>query len=153
MMFGFRSFQMRNTDIRWNFSFRHFLTSFGTDINFKIFLNLNKYNFIAAYHNYMNHEHIFPAIEIEMLDYPVRIGNLQIFLSPRIMIGVQPKGQDFFTSEAEFFGLIATRADFQINRHLLPYLEIKAKTDGWVAGNEYLEQNVKFVFGMSTRFY
>jgi hypothetical protein len=153
MMFGFRSLPLGNTDIRWNFSFRHFLTSFGTDITFKVFLNINKYNFVSTYHNYMNYDHIFPTIEIQMVDYPVKIDNFQMLLSPRIMIGIQPKGQEFFTSEAEFFGLIATRADFQINKHLFPYFEITAKTNGWVAGNEYLEKNAKFVLGMSTRFY
>ena len=153
MMFGFRSLTLGNTGIRWNFSFRHFLTSFGTDISLMVLLNINKYNLVAIYHNSMNYDHIFPAIEIQMVDYPVKIGNIHIFLSPRIMIGIQPKGQEFFTSEAEFFGLIATRTDFQINKHLFPYLEITAKTNGWVAGNEYLEKNVKFILGMSARFY
>ena len=153
IMFGFRSLPLGNTDIRWNFSFRHFLTSFGTDISFKVLLNINKYNFVATYHNYMNYENIFPAVEIEMLDYPIQIGNFNMFLSPRIMIGVQPKEQNFFTTESEFFGLIGTRADFQINKHLFPYFEITAKTNGWVAGSEYLERNVKFVLGMSARFY
>jgi hypothetical protein len=66
---------------------------------------------------------------------------------------MQPKDHDFYTSEAEFFGLIGTRADFQINRHLFPYLEIVVKTDGWVAGNEYLERNIRLILGMSVRFY
>ena len=153
MMFGFRSLPLGNTDIRWNFSFRHFLTSFGTDISFKVLININKYNFVATYHNYMNYENIFPAVEIEMLDYPVKIGNFNMFLSPRIMIGAQPNGQKFLTSEAEFFGLIAVRADFQINKHLFPYFEVTAKTNGWVAGNEYLKKNVNFILGMSARFY
>ena len=153
MVFGFRSLPLGNTDIRWNFSFSHFLASFGTDLSFKVFLNINKFNFIAAYHNYQNYEHTFPAIEIEMIDYQVQIGNFSMYLSPKIMIGVQPKRQNFFTSEAEFFGLIGTRADFHINKHLFPYLEITAKTNGWVAGNEFLEKNIKLILGVSARFY
>jgi hypothetical protein len=118
-----------------------------------VFLNIDKFNFVAAYHNYRNYGHTFPAIEVEMIDYPIQIGNFNMFLSPKIMIGMQPKEQNFFTSKVEFFGLIGTRADFQINRYLFPYLEITAKTGGWVAGNEFLESNTKLIIGVSARFY
>jgi hypothetical protein len=50
MMFGFRSLPLGHTDIRWNFAFRHLLTSFGTDLSFKVFLNINTLNFIVVYH-------------------------------------------------------------------------------------------------------
>ena len=87
-----------------------------------------------------------------MIDYPLQIGNLNLFLSPRLMVGMQPKGQSFFTSEAEFFGLIGSRIDFQIHNNWLPYLEFAAKTNGWVAGNEFLEKNISFRLGISARF-
>jgi hypothetical protein len=153
MMFGFRSLPLGNTGIKWNYSFRHFLTPFGTDLSFKMLLNRNEYNFVATYHNYRNYGHTFPAIEGEMIDRPIQIGNFNMLLSPKIMIGTQPKEQNFFTSKAKFFGSIGTRADFQINRHLFPYLEITAKTDGWIAGNEFLENNAKLTVGLSARFY
>ena len=152
MMFGFKSLPWGKTDIRWNFTFRHYLTSFGTDLSLKLLLNINKLNFIAAYHNYQNHEHIFPAIEIEMIDYLVRIGNLGLYISPRIMLGMQPKEQIFYTPEAEFFGLISSRVDFEIHKNWLPYLEITGKTDGWAAGNEFLEKNIAVKLGISARF-
>jgi hypothetical protein len=152
MMFGFRSLPWGKTDIRWNFAFRHFLTSFGTDLSLKAFLNINTLNFTATYHNYQNYEHIFPAMEIKMVDYPVWIGKFGMYISPEITIGMQPKEQNFFTSEAEFFGLISSRVDFQIHRHWLPYFEVMAKTNGWVAGNEFLEKAINIKLGISARF-
>jgi len=152
MMLGFRSLPLGHTDIRWNFTFKHFLTSFGTDLPLNVFLNIDKYNFAVVYHSYQNYKNYFPAIEIEMIDFPISIKNFYIYFSPRIILGIQPKDQSFFTSEIEFFGLIGSRFDFQITRNWLPYLEVIAKTDGWVAGNEFLKKNISFKLGISTRF-
>jgi hypothetical protein len=152
MMIGFRSLPFGNTDITWNFAFRHFLTSFGTDLTLEMLINMEKVKFMVAYHNYQNYEHIFPAIEIEMIDYPIKIKNISMYISPKIMVGIQPKRQAFFTSEAEFFGLIGSRIDFQITKHWLPYIEVMAKTNGWIAGNEFLEKNISARLGISARF-
>jgi hypothetical protein len=152
MMFGFKSLPFGNTDIKWNFAFRHFLASFGTDLTLEIFVNIEKYNFAAAYHNYLNYEHVFPAIEVEMIDYPIKMKNINMYVSPKIMIGAQPKRQEFFTSEAEFFGLIGSRIDFQITKNWLPYIEVTAKTNGWIAGDAFLQKNVSAKLGVSARF-
>jgi hypothetical protein len=152
MMFGFKTLPFGDTDIKWNFAFRHMLASFGTDLSLEAFIKIDKFNFVAAYHNYQNYEHVFPALEIEMIDYPVKLGTIDAYISPRILVGAQPKKQSFFTSEAEFFGLIGSRMDFQITRHWLPYIEVVAKTNGWVAGNEFLESNISARLGVSARF-
>jgi hypothetical protein len=152
MMLGFRSLPFGNTGVKWNFAFRHFLTSFGTDLTLEMFINSEKFNFVTAYHNYQNYEHVFPAIEIEMIDYPVKVGNIDMYVSPRIMVGMQPKKQNFFTSKAEFFGLIGSRIDFKITQHWFPYIEVMAKTNGWIAGNEFLGSNISARLGISARF-
>jgi hypothetical protein len=152
MMFGLRSLPFGDTDIKWNFAFRHILTSFGTDLTLETYIKIEEYNFVAAYHNYQNYKHVFPAIEIEMIDYPVKAGNLRMYISPRIMLGMQPKNQDFFTSQVEFFALIGSRVDFQISQHWLPYIEVMAKTNGWIIGNEFLGNNISARVGVSARF-
>jgi hypothetical protein len=100
----------------------------------------------------MNYEHYFPAIEAELVDFPLHIGKLGMYLSPRILIGMQPKNQEFMTATPEFFGFAGIRADFAVSKHFLPYLELNVKTDGWVAGNEFLEGNVSVKLGISARF-
>ena len=152
MMFGFRSLPWPKSDIRWNFAFRHYLTSFGTDLQFNLLLNIDKYNIAFIYHSNQNYDHYFPVIEIEMIDFPIIIKNFCIYFSPRIASGMQPKDQGFFTSEKEFYGLIGSRFDFQIAKKWLPYFEVIAKTDGWVAGNEFIDKNISFRLGISARF-
>jgi len=152
MMFMFRSLPVPNSGIRWNFAFRHFLTSFGTDLSFNLFLNIDKFNFAVIYHSYQNYEHYFPALEVEMIDFPVLFKDFCLYFTPRIILGIQPKEQVFFTSEAEFFGLIGGRFDFQVTKNWFPYFEFAAKTDGWVAGNEFLGKNISFRLGVSARF-
>jgi hypothetical protein len=107
---------------------------------------------LFTWHNYMNYANYFPAIEAELVDFPLSIGGFNIYLSPRVMIGIQPKDQVFKTGEAEFLGLIGLRADFAVGKHVLPYFDFCAKTDGWVAGDEYLNGNVSITIGVSARF-
>jgi hypothetical protein len=151
MMFGVRSIPFR-AGFSGNFALRHFYTSFGTDSSLDVYLKRAPYNFKFVFHNYINYEHYFPALEAEMVDFPVRLGGLNMLLSPRLLIGVQPKDQDFFAADPEFFGLAGLRVDFALSQHFLPYLEFTAKTDGWAAGNEFLEHNISFKAGISARF-
>jgi len=152
MLFSVERIALGDNGFYGNFAFRHFLTSFGTDVLLKVFLKKDIYNMVFAFHNYMNYEHWFPAIEAELVDFPLSLGSLNLYLSPRTLIGVQPKNQRFKTETSEFIGLVGCRVDFNISRHLLPYFDIIAKTDGWVAGNEFLEENVSVKLGLSARF-
>jgi hypothetical protein len=56
------------------------------------------------------------------------------------------------TGDPEFLGLLGCRVDFSVSKHFLPYFDLTLKTDGWVAGNEYLERNMSFKVGLSMRF-
>jgi hypothetical protein len=153
MILGVRSIPLgKDTGLYGNFSLRHFYTSFGTDSSADIYLKSAPYNFKFVLHNYINYEHYFPAVEAALVDFPLRLGSLNMLLSPRILIGAQPKDQGFFTGDPEFFGLIGLRMDFALSRHFLPYVEFTAKTDGWVAGNEFLEAAVGVKLGISARF-
>jgi hypothetical protein len=87
-----------------------------------------------------------------MIDYPIHIKNSVMYVSPRIIAGIQPKDQNFFTAEAKFLGAIGSRVDFQMRKHWFPYFEVMAKTDGWIAGNEYVEKNISARLGLSMRF-
>jgi hypothetical protein len=150
MMFGIRSLPMG--EFEGNFALRHYLTSFGMDISAHVFLKKAPFNMIFVLHNYANYHNWFPAIETELVDYPVNIGKLNMFLSPRVLIGMQPKGQEFMTSSPAFLGLFGMRADFMTHKNIFPYIDFTAKTKGWVAGNEFLDGNVSVKVGLSLRF-
>ncbi|MDR1353231.1 MAG: hypothetical protein LBK05_08110 [Treponema sp.] len=152
MMFGIRSIPL-GAGFSGNFALRQFYTSFGTDISVNVYLKKAPFNLAFSYHSYINYEHYFPAIEAELVDFPVQFTpKFGLFISPRILLGMQPRNQEFMTGAPEFFALAGCRADFAVSRHFLPYLELSAKTDGWVAGNEFLERNISVKAGISVRF-
>ena len=152
MLFFQRSIPLGDGDLAGNFAMRHLLTSFGSVISAQVFLKYEPFNIVFAHHSYLNYRHYFPAIEIELVDYPLYVGKFGMFLSPRIIIGMQPEDQQFKTGSGEFLGLFGLRADFIISKYFLPYVDFTAKTDGWVAGNEYLDSNVSVKIGVSARF-
>jgi hypothetical protein len=154
MMFGIRSIPLgKDTGLYGNFAFRHLYTSFGTDLSVNVYLKKEPFNMAFAYHSYMNYEHYFPAIEAELVDFPVHITpKFSLLLSPRVLLGMQPKDQEFTTGDPEFFALAGCRVDFAVGKHFFPYFDVSAKTDGWVAGNEFLERNISVKAGISARF-
>ncbi|MDR2917780.1 MAG: hypothetical protein LBV72_00235 [Tannerella sp.] len=152
MMFGFRSINIGENGLRGNVAFRHYLTSFGTDLSLNVFLSKAKYNMVFTYHHFKNYKHLYPAIEAEFIDYSLKVnGRNKLLLSPRLILGVQPEGQSFTTSKSEILGLAACRLDFGINKMYYPYLELSSKTKGWVAGNEYINSNTSIKLGLSLR--
>jgi hypothetical protein len=154
MMFGIRSIPLgRDTGLYGNFALRQFYTSFGTDLSVNVYLKKAPFNMAFAYHSYLNYEHYFPAIEAELVDFPVRFTpKFGLLLSPRILLGIQPRYQEFMTADSEFFALLGCRADFALGKYVFPYLDLSVKTDGWVAGDEFLERNVSVKVGVSMRF-
>jgi hypothetical protein len=152
MMLGIRTIPFGDTGFEGNFALHHYLTSFGMDISAHVFLKKAPFNMVFILHNYANYEHYFPAIEAELVDYPLTIGKLHMFFSPRILIGMQPQEQKFKTASSEFLGLFGLRVDFMTHKNIFPYIDFAAKTDGWVAGNEFLDSNVSIRLGVSLRF-
>jgi hypothetical protein len=117
--------------------------------------NTGSLNFAFSFHNYMNYHNWFFSLEGEMLDFPVSLtNNFSLLLSPRVMVGMQPAGQEFQTNKPAFFGLVGCRVDFdaKVLGVFQPWLEVAAKTDGWVAGNEYLDKNISFQAGFALNF-
>jgi hypothetical protein len=152
MMFGIRTIPLGDSGHEINFAMRHHLTSFGADIAAQVFLKMRPFNMAFTLHNYMNYKNYFPAVEAELVDYPLTAGRFDFFLSPRVLIGMQPKGQTFKTAGPEFLGLFGLRVDFRAHRNMYPYIDFTAKTNGWVAGNEYLEASASVRLGVSLRF-
>ena len=152
MFFGKRSIPLGDDGLAVNFAVSHLLTSFGTAVSAHAYLKYEPFNVAFAYHSYLNYKNYFPAIEAELVDYPIYWGKSGVFLSPRVIIGTQPEGQRFKTGTPEFLGLLGLRADFMASKHLLPYIDLTAKTDGWIAGNEYLDGNLSVKMGISARF-
>ena len=153
MMLGIRSIKL-GKDSGWtgNFAFRHLYTSFGTDTALNVYLKKGFLNMAFSLHNYLNRDQYFPAIEAELIDFPLRAGRLGVYLSPRMLLGLQPRDHRFSSADPAFMGMLGLRADFMAGKHLLPYVDIMAKTGGWIAGNELLRPGASIKLGVSIRF-
>ncbi len=150
MMFGLNSIKINN-DLKFNFAIRNYLTSFGNEISLNVFLKIKEINGIFRYHHAKNYHSDFPAIEAELFEQPFTFMENDFLLSPRIIIGVQPKNQSFFTEKLEFLGYAGCRIDW-IQKQINPWVEMSVKTDGWIAGNEFLSSNISLRMGLSARF-
>jgi len=152
MAFGFNNIPLGDSGLKGNFAMSHLLTSFGTDISAKVFLKYEQVNIFFAYHSYLNYEHYFFSIEAELVDCPLNLGKFGVYFSPRFIIGMQPKEQNFKTEEAEFLGLFGLRVDLLVGKHFSPYIDFTVKTKGWVAGIESLDSNANMKVGLALRF-
>ncbi len=124
-------------EIRWNATIRHHLTSFGNSIDANVFLASTPIgDAFFAVHGYTNANRPFFGIEGQLVDRP--LGNLLLW-SPRVMIWQQPRAQAFRTSSGTFGGLVGSRLSAPVAPWFRPYVEIEAKSAGWVAANPYLD--------------
>ncbi len=152
MLIGFRTIKLSKNGLYGNFAVRNFLTSFGNDISCNIYLRNNECKFFAAYHHAQNYQHAFPALEAQLIDYNWNLGNSNLYISPRILVGLQPQEQGFKTGNASFLGLAECKLELITKCFVHPYIEVSAKTKGWIAGNEFLTSNLSGRFGIVSRF-
>lgn len=105
----------------------------------------NKYSF--GIHQYQNYSQKFYAAEFNWVD--IKLKQLENFsFATRMLIGTQPKNQEFFTEKSQLFGLLSLQTNYAINKKFGAYIQLQAKTDGWVAGDEYLRSMVRLRLGL-----
>lgn len=138
-----------NEKSSFSFAGRHILNSFGYDLGADVFLDIKGSQWFVGLHGYQNYKRFFPGIEIEKPDLQIKAGKKTIPLQARAMLWLQPKDQLFKTTKAEAGGLLQLRSRHQLTNQFSLYAELEAKTDGWVAGNPYLNKNLTFRTGFS----
>ncbi len=115
--------------------------------------NTNAYTRRLTFNSGLNYEHYFPAVEMELVDYIQPAGQQLLFITPRMLFGLQPFDQGFTTNKSTFVGLLECKIECKTRINLNPYVELSAKSKGWVAGNEYLNSNLSLRLGASLRIY
>lgn len=156
-LFGFKSFSATNPfndrPFQWNATLRHHLTSFGYSIDANLFFKQNSVNTMVILHNYFNKAHHFPGLELALYRLPVNIFGKHLPLSVRTSVWLQPKDQQFYTSKSELGGIAMVKLHFPVYRHMETYVEIEAKSDGWAAGNVYLEDDISLRLGLAAHIF
>lgn len=133
----------------WNFTARHHLTSFGFSIDGNLYLKQDEVNVLFILHSYTNYSRHYLGLEAELMRYPVDWFDKSRFVTTRAMLWQQPAEQTFMTTEADTGGLVSFRLDTPYSRTLRPYIELEAKSEGWVAGNVYLQDNISLRIGLT----
>ena len=133
----------------WNFALQHHLTSFGFDVAVDLFYKQGELNLFAAVHSYFNKQNYFPGLELEVVDYPLRLGEYTVSLSGSAHLWLQPQSQSFATGNGQFGAFASFKARFPVIWGIGTFFEIDAKTAGWKAGNVYLDPAVQARAGLS----
>lgn len=140
---------LNSRPLRFNIRAGHVLTSFGHTVDANVFLKQDRINLFLVLHSYENGERRFPGVDARLLNYPVVLGKQQLEISPRLALWMQPEDQRFRTSAASAGGLAALRVHRSVAGRFGSWVEVEAKTAGWVAGNVHLDPNVSLRLGGS----
>jgi len=139
MMIGISRIRLASTesgDWYGNFAVRHYLTHYGDDISVDLLLETPKAKIIAAPHVYSNHVARFPGLELGIVDHSMK--NDRIRMNATAKMWMQPEG--FTTEKGKLGGMFSADAAYALGR-IEPYVEISAKTAGWLVGDVNLDSN------------
>ena len=153
MLLGFQKIAIYKDDheriFYINFAARHYLTSFGNDICLQFFYQKKNQNWLCTLHNYNNYSHHFIGLEAENYLKEIKIGKRNSYLSTRAMLWTQPHNQEFMSSKSAFGGLVEAKYNYPIYKNFFGNIAFTAKTNGWVAGNEFLNANISSRMGVA----
>ncbi len=127
---------------------RHHLTAFGYELAANLFLRAGEHRLFAALHAYVNQQQVLPGLELELLRHRLGEG---LELSGRTMLWLQPRDQLFAEARLMPGALLAARLDARISGPLYGFGQLEGKTEGWVAGNVFLDANLSARLGFSVR--
>jgi hypothetical protein len=151
MLVGFRKIRLSSNGLYGNFAMHHLLTSFGNDISCIVYLMNPQAKMLFAFHSYHNYNRSYPGVEVQITDYETTLGAQHFFITPRILLGAQPDNQKFKTNKSDFLGLVECRVEHLSKSVIHPYIELSAKSAGWVAGNEFLNSSFSCRVGIMSR--
>ena len=137
--------------MKLNATASHYLTSFGHTIDLNLFAKKGDMNLFVVGRRYSNGARSFPGIDAQMLNAPVTIAGRGFEISPRLAMWMQPEDQAFRTTSAQAGALGSIKIRPASSSLVTTFVELEAKTAGWVAGNVNLGSNVSVRMGGSLR--
>jgi hypothetical protein len=137
------------TTLKGNFALRYYPTAFGNQLGLNLLLKKGKYNLFLNPAINQNYTHNFPSLEAQLIDYPLFN---RMNTTVRAMVWSQPENQAFQTANGAIGGLIAAKIHYKIGKSIYPYVNIGYKTQGWVAGDVFLDKNLDFKTGLMVKF-
>ena len=140
-----------NDQTAFNVAVRHYLNSFGYDLTADFFIDHREKQYLVSLHGYRNKYRLLPGVEVERSPYVVRInGQKPLLLQPAMLLWLQPNG--FYDRKARPGGLFRVQGSYALDNIWRIVAVAEGKTNGWVAGNPYLDAKAGFRFGVSASF-
>ncbi len=140
-----------NEHTAFNVAVRHYLNSFGYDLTTDFFIDHRERQYLISLHGYRNKQLLLPGIEVERSPYVFRTqGQERWLLQPAVMLWLQPR--DFYDREARPGGLLRVQGSYALDKTWRIVAVAEGKTEGWVAGNPYLDAKANFRLGISASF-
>lgn len=151
MLVGIRVFSATNPwtggEVRWNAQLQHTLTSFGGNSALSLFFSEGERAVDATVHLYQNRHAVFPGLELRLPG--LSLGSESLGYSPRLMAWSQPRALAFEARTGEWGGLAGVRTEWRIAAGFVPYMDVEAKSQGWVAGTVDQGRSVLVRIGVS----
>jgi hypothetical protein len=133
---------------RWNLAFSHQLTSFGQALGGHLFASIAGWNVGATYHHYLNGERGFPGLELMLIRMPLPTQAVSAHLSAGAQLWLQPVEGRFRDTSAQLGGGGRVELAVDVLPRLAVFIELDAKSAGWVTGNVYLDPAVQGRLGL-----
>lgn len=143
--------------LEFNLAVRHLPAAFGSDVRLDLYLRRgDAFGALLSLHGYFNRDAAFPGVEVALPALPGRaaghLAGAPLRLGLRAAAWRQPERLRFDSTTGAFGGLAAARLAWEVTRGFVPYLDVEAKTAGWVAGNVFLDRNASLRVGAVARF-
>lgn len=140
-----------NEQTAFNVAVRHYLNSFGYDLSTDFFIDHRGQQYLVSLHGYRNRHHWLPGIELERSPYAIRVaGNQRLTVQPAAMLWLQP--HDFYDRKGRPGALLRIQGAYALDKTWCVVAVAEGKTQGWVAGNPYLDARTSFRLGVSAYF-
>jgi hypothetical protein len=138
-------------DTRVAVGLSHYLTSFGHSVDTNVLARRGTVNLALTLHAYNNGRRTFPGVDATLVDRPVTILGRAWQVSPRLAVWSQPERQRFDDEEGQLGGLAAVRVRTALTARIGAFVDVEAKSAGWVAGTPYLDRNASLRLGLTLR--
>ncbi len=146
----FRGQHRRLGDFHWNMTLRHHLTPFGYDVSANLFLLSAASQRLVTVHSYRNQKDAWLGLEWQQFRDAPRWLAATWRLDWRMALWQQPQSLAFTADDGKWGGALTLRG-YKAIGNWAPYAQLEAKTEGWLAGNVYLEPNYSVQLGFVLR--
>lgn len=157
-LIGFQRFRLpwlvRGEPLDFNAALRLIPAAFGYDVRLDLFLQrMRTQNVLVSLHGYFNRGGPLPGLEVALYRLPVgHLAGATLRLGGRVAGWLQPARLRYDSDGIDVGGLIAARAGLGLLRACEPYVEVEAKSSGWVTGSVFLDANVSARIGLIAQF-